>query len=113
MEEVRHANDLLAPFLVYGWDYLLISFIATMIGTASHYAKKCLRSEADWDTYWQTHKKRTALALISVVSGYLGTLLADPNASLLTFAAIGYTIDSVLNKAPPSVRKRQGAPYGA
>lgn len=104
MEETRGIGDLLGPLMSYGWDYILVSFLATLFGTASHYAKKCLKTEADWDTYWQNNKKNSALALVTMIGSYFGTLLADPNASLLTFAAIGYTVDSVINKAPPSTR---------
>ena len=104
MEEQRSALDLLGPILTYGWDYLLISFLAALFGTVSHYVKRCLKSEADWDTYWQHNKKNSALALISMIGSYFGILLADPNASILTFAAIGYTMDSMFNKAPPSTK---------
>lgn len=104
MEEQRTAVSLLGPLLSYGWDFLLISFLATLFGTVSHYAKRCLKSEADWNTYWNNNKKNSALALITMIGSYFGILLADPNASIMTFAAIGYTVDSVFNKAPPSTR---------
>lgn len=105
MDNVREAGDLLGFLSYYSWDFILISFLITLTGTLSHYAKKCLRSEADWDTYWQNNKRNTALSLVSMVGAYFGVLVNDPNASLLTFIAIGYATDSLANKAPSS-RKR-------
>ena len=67
-----------------------------------HYIKKCIRFEADWDTYWLTHKSQTFTAVTAAISSYIGILMTNTEASLLTFFAIGYVVDSMFNKAPAS-----------
>jgi hypothetical protein len=94
--------SLLGPLAQYTWKYLLLSYLITIGGVVMHYAKKCMRSEADWDTYWNNNKKQSAISIVAATGSYVAILLSDPGASIITFAAIGYTVDSALNKAPAS-----------
>lgn len=102
MENEIGLTTLFGPLIKYTWDYLLFSYLITIGGVAMHYAKKVMRTEADWDTYWSENKKNSLFSIAAATGSYFAILLSDPNASILTFAAIGYTVDSALNKAPAS-----------
>ena len=94
--------DLLGPIANYSWGYILLSFSVTILGTLIHYVKKCIKLEADWNTYWSKHKPQTIAAIFAVLGSYFTILYTEADPSLLTFIAGGYSIDSMFNKAPPS-----------
>lgn len=102
MLEIKSLSDLLGPLMLYSWGYLLLSFSVTSSGVVIHYIKKCIRLEADWDTYWIKHKAQTFTALTAAFSSYISILMTNTEASLVTFFAIGYVVDSMFNKAPAS-----------
>lgn len=103
--------DLLGPIANYSWGYILLSFSVTILGTLVHYVKKCIKLEADWNTYWSKHKPQTITAIFAVLGSYFTILYTEADPSLLTFIAVGYAIDSMFNKAPPSskVPKRRAS----
>lgn len=99
MEQVGVGN-LLGFLDSYTIGYLVLSFVVTLVGVVSHYVKKCLKAEAEWNTYWVTHKNQTATALMAALGSYGTVLMTETNASLITYLAIGYVVDSMFNKAP-------------
>jgi hypothetical protein len=79
---------------------LSLAYIA--MGFGIHVVKKSISDGIHWKRYLFENKARTKLALGVGAFSYLSLILFNPNASPQEFAAIGYIIDSVFNKAPRS-----------
>lgn len=98
MQEQVSALELLGPLTKYTWDYFVISYLFTVLGIAVHYVKKCVQEKLDFVLYWTANKQSSILVILTATASYFTTLLVDPNPNLMTFMAISYMADSMLNK---------------
>lgn len=98
MEDAITSVDLLGPLMKYSWDYFVISYAFTLLGIATHYVKKCVQEKLDFVRYWTANKQSSVLVILTATASYFTTLLVDPNPNLMTFLAISYMADSMLNK---------------
>lgn len=83
------------------------NFIAVTAGMFIHTIKTCHTSGITMLDYWKKHKGRSATAIASVYSSYFALMLSNGEAGAGEFLAIGYMIDSLLNKAPESVKLQE------
>lgn len=77
------------------WNFLCVN-----TGIIIHSLKKCSELQISIVAYWKAHKGRGATALLSVYGSYLALMLTNASAGTGEFLAIGYMLDSILNKAP-------------
>lgn len=98
MQDQVSALELLGPLTKYTWDYFVISYLFTVLGIAVHYVKKCVQEKLDFVLYWTANKQSSILVILTATASYFTTLLVDPNPNLMTFMAISYMADSMLNK---------------
>lgn len=71
---------------------------ATTLGILVHYLKKVHRDDYDWKTYWSIRGRNTALSLIGAFVGFV-SLVQSGETSFMLFLLMGYSCDSILNKA--------------
>lgn len=83
------------------------NFICVNAGIAIHTVKKCTELQISIADYWKTHKGRGLTALLSVYGSYVALMLTNSGAGTGEFLAIGYMLDSILNKAPESKEAQQ------
>lgn len=79
------------------WNFLCVN-----AGIAIHTVKKCGEYQITLADYWRKNKARSATALLSVYGSYVALMLTNSGAGAGEFLAIGYMLDSILNKAPDS-----------
>ena len=81
-------------------EIIFNSMFFTLAGLVVHILKKSVNQAISPLDYLKLYKGRTAAAMSAVVTGYLTLLITDPHAGGAAYFAIGYVLDSVLNKAP-------------
>lgn len=84
----------------FSLEYLFTTLLYTVMGFAFHVMKKNFSDGISWKRYLMENRMRTKLAIGVGLFSYGNLLLFHPNAAPHEFAAIGYIIDSVFNKAP-------------
>jgi hypothetical protein len=77
------------------WNFLCVN-----AGIIIHTLKKCSELQITILDYWKAHKGRGLTSLLSVYGSYLALMLTNSGAGTGEFLAIGYMLDSALNKAP-------------
>lgn len=82
--------------------YFLLSLVYIFLGFGIHVVKKMMSDGIHWKRYLTENKERTKIALGVGLFSYINLIVFRPDASPHEFAAIGYIIDSVFNKAPRS-----------
>lgn len=83
------------------------NIIAFSLGVVLHILKKVWMEECTIKEYLMTHKIRSMLSLGSLVSTYLLITTMYPGSQLIVYFLCGYSIDSLVNKAPLTSRKLQ------
>lgn len=76
------------------------NFICVNAGGIIHTVKKCNELQISIAAYWRAHKARGLSALLSIYGSYLALMLTNAGAGAGEFLAIGYMLDSMVNKAP-------------
>lgn len=88
-------------------DPWIWNFLCVMAGMVINTIKVCRETNRSLVAYWAEHKAHSIISLLSVWSSYVALMLTNAEASPGEFLAIGYMLDSFLNKAPES-RQVQG-----
>lgn len=78
------------------------NFLAVTAGMLIHTIKTCNTSGIGILDYWKKHSGRSVTAIASVYGSYIALMISNGDASAGEFLAIGYMLDSMLNKAPES-----------
>lgn len=78
----------------------LTYLICVIIGVCINWAKSCREANISLMTYWTRYPIRSQTAIIGTISAYLFTVITDPDSGKLTYMAIGYACDNLLNKTP-------------
>ena len=76
------------------------NFICVNAGVVIHTVKKCNELQISIVDYWKAHKARGLSALFSIYGSYIALMLTNSGAGAGEFLAIGYMLDSMVNKAP-------------
>lgn len=77
---------------------VIYPFLATVLGVVAHYIKKIIRDGYDWKTYWKTESKNSYMAISGALLGF-ATMIQTGGSSLLMYFLLGFSCDSILNKA--------------
>ena len=85
------------------WLYfakLVFYFLVTVLGVISHFLKKKIKGEtlSDITEYFKDHFKSTIVTIIAAVISF-AVLVASNDISILSAFAVGYSADSLFNKA--------------
>ncbi len=81
-------------------QYAATTFMYVLLGFGMHIVKKSVSDGIDWMHYLTEHRSRTWLAAGAGIISCLNLIVFRPDATPAEFAAIGYIVDSVFNKAP-------------
>jgi hypothetical protein len=84
---------------------LLKCGLAFVIGLAVHIMRQMFVERVSLREYLTEHKGRTYLSMGSLVSTFALLQTSYPEAPLLVYMMGGYCIDSLMNKAPLSMKK--------
>ncbi len=76
----------------------LTYFICVVIGVSINWAKACRENNLGLWQYWSRYPIRSQTAIIGTISAFLFTVITDPDSGKLTYIAIGYACDNLLNK---------------
>lgn len=83
-------------------DPWIWNFLCVMAGMVINTIKVCRETNRTLFEYWAAYKGHSVISLLSVWSSYIALMLTNSEASPGEFLAIGYMLDSFLNKAPES-----------
>lgn len=81
-------------------DPWIWNFACVNAGILIHTVKKCAENKVSIGEYWKAYKGRGFTSLLSVYGSYLALMLTNSGAGTGEFLAIGYMLDSMVNKAP-------------
>lgn len=79
---------------------MLVNLAAFIIGLILHICKKCYIEEISARKYLISEIGRTTLSGLGLISAFVSVNAIYPGAGLLIYLLSGYSIDSLLNKAP-------------
>lgn len=74
--------------------------LCVLIGVGINWAKSSREANISLMSYWTRYPVRSQTAIIGTISAYLFTVITDPESGKLTYIAIGYACDNLLNKVP-------------
>jgi hypothetical protein len=86
----------------------LQSGLITLAGLVSHIFKKSMDQEISPIKYVMMYRKRTILSLSGIISSFIALAVTHPTAGAAAFFALGYVLDSAINKAPTKVEVEYG-----
>lgn len=89
-------------------DVLLQSLFYTFAGVVAHVFKRSMNEGISPIKYLTLYYGRTLASLSSVATSYVGLILTTPDAGPAAFFAIGYILDSAINKAPNKLEVEYG-----
>jgi hypothetical protein len=78
----------------------LTYFLCVVIGVLINWAKRCRELDIGLLAYWTTNPVRSQTAIIGTIAAFAFTIITDPESSKLTYMAIGFACDNLLNKVP-------------
>lgn len=81
-------------------DIALVYLVCVIVGVMVNWAKRCNELELPMMEYWRKNPARSQAAIVGTLSAFFFTMTTDPQAGKLTYIAIGYACDNLLNKAP-------------
>jgi hypothetical protein len=89
-------------------DIVLQSVFYTCAGVVAHIFKRSMNEGISPWCYLVMYKARTIASLTTVVTSYFGLLMTTPEAGGAAFFAIGYILDSAINKSPTALEVEHG-----
>lgn len=96
----------LASLLSLDFNSLLdYSTLAFVVGLALHVAKKCVMEKVSLTEYLLEHRTGTYLSLGSLVSTFVYMKTMHPDLPVMMYALAGYCVDSMVNKAPLTIKR--------
>jgi hypothetical protein len=78
----------------------IVYFICVVLGVCINWAKRCNELEVAMFEYWRSNPARSQAAILGTLCAFFLTLMTDPESGKLTYIAIGFACDNLLNKAP-------------
>jgi hypothetical protein len=90
------------------FDIVIQSLFYTAAGVVAHVFKRSMNEKISPWCYLVMYKGRTIAAMSTVVTSYIGLLMTAPEAGGAAFFAIGYILDSAVNKAPNAFEVEHG-----
>ena len=82
----------------------LFNLVAFLLGLTLHVGQKMFQHDVPFREYVNTHGGRTLLSLTTLVSSFIAISVMFPGAAYITYFFGGYSIDSLMNKVPMSIR---------
>jgi NhaP-type Na+/H+ or K+/H+ antiporter len=79
---------------------LMAYFICVIIGVCINWIKQSMERGCPFKEYWSRFPVRSQLALFSTFAAFVVTAMTDPTSGKLTYVAIGFACDNLINKAP-------------
>ena len=84
---------------------LYTSMIAFGLGLVVHILRQMFSEDVSLKEYLMTHKMRSLLSGGSLISAFMLVYTMYPTSPLIVYFLCGYSIDSLLNKAPLTKKK--------
>lgn len=84
---------------------MMYNGLAFMLGLAIHIGRQMWVEQVSLREYLSGHKGRTLLSGTSLIGAFSFLMMSYPEAPLMVYTLGGYCIDSIMNKAPLSVKK--------
>lgn len=106
MEQALFQQMITAVFSIDFEDknlYLGIMFV--IIGIMANVFKFMLTTKVTFLDYWLTRPKRSQAALLSTAATFLVTYASAPESAPITYIAIGFALDNLINKAAKPANK--------
>lgn len=112
MEQALFQNMVTALFSIdFGDKNLYLGIMFVLIGVLANVFKFMLTTKVTFLDYWITRPKRSQMAAISTLGTFLVTYSATPEAPPITYIAIGFALDNLINKAAkPKLTVKQKLP---
>jgi len=84
----------------YTFWYVLLNFVIVLLGVVAHFFKRKVKGQtiAHIKTYFMSHFKETVTTIIAAIILF-GSLVATGGIGWLASFTVGYSCDSLFNKA--------------
>lgn len=90
----------------------LTYFMCVVIGVMMNWAKRARELDVGLIEYWTSNKARSQTAIVGTICAYVFTLITDPESGKLSYIAIGFACDNLLNN-PKAGNKVEQVRYAA
>ena len=78
------------------------NFLCVTAGMFINTIKVCRERDRSILTYWSAHPSRSTLSVLSVYGSYVALMITNAASAPAEFLALGYMLDSMVNRAPES-----------
>lgn len=80
----------------------LTYFLCVIIGVMINWAKRARELNISLTDYWTANPGRVQTAIVGTLSAFCLTIITDPDSGKITYIAIGFALDNILDSDKPA-----------